>query len=445
MPIFKTKLLHRINQRTEHYVTKNMSDVDVSEAKNELNYLSKSEEVLLKDRGYTFNRKLGEGSYAKVYLATLRKEGKPETNLACKIINTKMAPREFIVKFLPREIDILSKITHPYIVHVYTIYHKTFNYLIFMRYAEMGDLLDYVVAKGELPEKMCKVWFHQLSCAIYYLHFLNIAHRDIKCENILITRNYNVKLADFGFARYVADANGKNILSTTYCGSLAYASPEILRGRSYFPKCSDIWSLGIVLYIMLNKCMPFHDANVKALYKQQIGKKWKFRSKVEPVLSTTAKNLVTNLLEPDFRKRIEVSELIKNSWFTEDGLRMNDECVLALEATAKLKEEMVVKKRTKIVKAWLTKDEKDFTVIAKEKEPLVSVSIYFDPENGSGKKSLRKKTVESLMSGTASAPPQRITSALEITQEEIPDETNLSELTDEENNTEYPSPETISH
>lgn len=261
------------------------------------------------------------------------------------------------------------------------------------RYAEMGDLLDYVVAKGELPEKMCKVWFHQLSCAIYYLHFLNIAHRDIKCENILITRNYNVKLADFGFARYVADANGKNILSTTYCGSLAYASPEILRGRSYFPKCSDIWSLGIVLYIMLNKCMPFHDANVKALYKQQIGKKWKFRSKVEPVLSTTAKNLVTNLLEPDFRKRIEVSELIKNSWFTEDGLRMNDECVLALEATAKLKEEMVVKKRTKIVKAWLTKDEKDFTVIAKEKEPLVSVSIYFDPENGSGKKSLRKKTV----------------------------------------------------
>lgn len=160
-----------------------------------------------------------------------------------------------------------------------------FRYFIFMRFAENGDLLDFVLKNGAVIESQARVWLRQMALGIQYLHELEIAHRDLKCENVLITANYNVKLADFGFARYVVDSRGRRILSETYCGSLSYAAPEILRGTPYNPKISDLWSLGVILYIMLNKAMPFDDTNIKRLYEQQTNRKWKFRAKVENVLS----------------------------------------------------------------------------------------------------------------------------------------------------------------
>ncbi|KAK9509597.1 hypothetical protein O3M35_006875 [Rhynocoris fuscipes] len=432
MPFFKTKLLFKPTAVDENYGSKNMS---VIEASVNHNFLTASEEYLMKEKGYTFIRHIGEGSYAKVFLAKFVQEGKPEVQLACKIINTRMAPREFVVKFLPREIDILSKITHPYIVHVYSIYHKAFNYLIFMRYAEMGDLLDYIVAKGELPEKVGRTWFHQLASAIYYLHNLNIAHRDIKCENILITKSYNVKLADFGFARYVCDGNGRHLLSNTYCGSLAYASPEILRGRAYFPKCSDIWSLGVVLYIMLNKCMPFRDGNVKVLYKQQLAKRWTFRAKVETTISAAAVNMVKYLLEPDFRKRILIKDVMKDRWFTDEGLYLSNDCNQALDLASKYKSEMVCKKSVKGPKVW-DKEEKDFTLISKERDPITSASVYFDPTLGSqslGGGSVTSTTTDVDLDSKHSEPERQL-SNIQITEQVEEKETESRTSTDNKSN-----------
>lgn len=281
---------------------------------------SASEELTLSSRGYRIIKLLGEGSYAKVYLADFKNNlgTSNKFQLACKIIDTRKAPRDFVKKFLPRELDILIKLNHPHIIHVHSIFQRKSKYFIFMRFAEQGDLLDYVSKKGPTSEPQARVWFRQLALAIQYLHDMDIVHRDLKCENALVTSNFNLKLADFGFSRYTTDASGKSILSDTYCGSLSYAAPEILRGQPYYPKNTDLWSLGVILYVMLNKSMPFDDNNAKRLYEQQTNKRWKFRTKVVNVLTDHAKSLVTHLLEPDPMKRIKIDEALKSNWISMD-------------------------------------------------------------------------------------------------------------------------------
>lgn len=101
-----------------------------------------------------------------------------------------------------------------------------------------------------------------------YLHTMDIVHRDIKCENILISEHFTVKLTDFGFSKFIQRA--KRLNCNTFCCSLSYAPPEVLSTRPYDGKAADIWSLGVVLYVMLNKKMPFSRKNIKLMYKQQV-------------------------------------------------------------------------------------------------------------------------------------------------------------------------------
>ncbi|KAG5321302.1 TSSK1 kinase, partial [Pseudoatta argentina] len=279
-----------------------------------------SEDATLLTRGYKLGRKLGEGCYAKVYLAEYKPGHESDKNniLACKIIDTANAPKDFVQKFLPRELDILVKLNHPHVVHVHSIFQRRTKYFIFMRFAENGDLFNFILKNGRVSESQARVWFRQLAIGLQYLHEMEIAHRDIKCENVLLTANYNVKLADFGFARYMIDSHGKRVLSDTYCGSLSYAAPEILRGYPYNPKMSDIWALGVILYIMLNKSMPFDEDNLKRLYELQVARKWKFRSKIIDSLTDRVKKLVGNLLEPDTSKRWPLDQIIQSDWIAMD-------------------------------------------------------------------------------------------------------------------------------
>ncbi|XP_022119324.1 testis-specific serine/threonine-protein kinase 1-like isoform X2 [Pieris rapae] len=283
--------------------------------------LSGSEQLTLATRGYKMIKKINEGSYAKVYLAEYRNPNKKDrlSVLACKIIDTNTAPKDFVKKFLPREIDMLIKLNHPHLVHTHSIFQRRYKYFIFMRYMEHGDLLEHVLQKGAVPEDQARIWTRQLALAIQYMHELEIAHRDIKCENVLLTANQNAKLSDFGFARMCVDKRFKDIPSETFCGSLSYTAPEILQGSPYYPKPTDIWSLGIVLYVMLNRAMPFEDKHIKQLYQAQINKSWRFRSRYKESLSENCKRLVNLMLEPNYRNRIKVDNIINGAWIAMDS------------------------------------------------------------------------------------------------------------------------------
>lgn len=287
--------------------------------------LKSSEELTLSQKGYRLLKKIGEGSYAQVYLGEFKSNLNDENPkpLACKLVDVSKAPKDFVSKFLPRELDILIRLNHPHIIHIHSIFQRKTKYFIFMRLAENGDLLEFILKKGPVPEAQCRVWVRQIGLAIQYLHEMDVAHRDLKCENCLITNNFNLKVADFGFSRFVVDARGKKTTSSTYCGSLSYAAPEVLRGVPYHPKISDLWSLGVIIYIMVNKAMPFDDTNVKKLHDNEMNRRWKFRAKVAGNLSDNLKTLVGKLLEPDVLKRWKIEQVVNSDWIGMDYRLVN--------------------------------------------------------------------------------------------------------------------------
>ncbi|KAI4495414.1 hypothetical protein M0802_008628 [Mischocyttarus mexicanus] len=274
-----------------------------------------SEVNALEQRGYLIGKKIGQGSYATVHLAEyVDGTSSKKMRLACKIFDKEKAPPDFLEKFFPRELEILTKIENPHIIQVHSILQRGPRVFIFMRYADNGDLLDFVTRNGVVPEQQSKLWFRQMASGLQYLHSKNIAHRDLKCENILLSRKFNVKLADFGFARFCVDHEGRRVLSKTYCGSAAYAAPEVVSGTPYNPKLADVWSLGIILFIMLNASMPFDDSNLRKLLKDQMSRNWVFRSRVRESVSTSAKSIVRHILEPDITLRLTLDRVLGHEW-----------------------------------------------------------------------------------------------------------------------------------
>lgn len=272
----------------------------------------------LAQRGYNIGHKIGEGSYATVITAGYANDAGHGVHLACKIIDKAKAPSDFVNKFFPRELEILTKIDHPNIIQIHSILQRGPKIFIFMRYAENGDLLSHIKKTGPVEELQAKAWFLQMAKALKYLHSHDIAHRDLKCENILLSKRLNIKLADFGFARYCCDESGQDIKSETYCGSAAYAAPEVVCGRPYDPKLADAWSLGVILFIMLNAKMPFDDSNLTKLLEDQRGKKFAFRRKLQDQISAQGKATVAVLLEPEPHARWNLREILNCSWIRAD-------------------------------------------------------------------------------------------------------------------------------
>lgn len=278
---------------------------------------TQSDLMILQEKGFILEKIIGQGSYAKVYKSTHMLDETRHIILACKVIDTAQAPRDYLTKFLPRELDVLIRVNHPHIVNVSNIFQRRAKYFVFLRFAENGDLLDFLTKNGAVPENQSRLWMRQIISGLLYLHTMNIAHRDLKCENILITANYNVKITDFGFARNVRQRD-RDVYSETYCGSLSYAAPEVLKGVPYLPKLADMWSIGVIFYTMLNKALPFNETSVKKLYEKQVMRKWRFRTNIVNKLSSECKQQVTKLIEPDAQFRPTAGEILQGTWIGMD-------------------------------------------------------------------------------------------------------------------------------
>ncbi|XP_022542351.2 testis-specific serine/threonine-protein kinase 6 [Astyanax mexicanus] len=199
----------------------------------------------LRDLGYEVLRDLDGGDFSTVKLA---KSKKYQKTVALKIMQ--------IDKHVQKEVSILKRVKHPHIISVLDIFEMAGRLVCIVMEAAPSDLEKAKKFQSVIPTDQARTWFSQLVSAVVYLHKQNIAHRDLKCENVLLTADNQVKLIDFGFGRF---SRGFPDLTREFCCTPAYAAPEVLLKRPYDPKKADVWSLGVILYWMVVGRLPFQN------------------------------------------------------------------------------------------------------------------------------------------------------------------------------------------
>eukprot|EP01129_Flabellula_baltica_P015314 TRINITY_DN767_c0_g1_i4.p1 TRINITY_DN767_c0_g1~~TRINITY_DN767_c0_g1_i4.p1 ORF type:complete len:334 (+),score=38.79 TRINITY_DN767_c0_g1_i4:103-1104(+) len=257
---------------------------------------------------YILLKRLGSGSTGHVYLG---RDILNEEQYAIKFIET--GDRE-VKKYLKREIKILKMLDHPHIVRLKdTFPFKHFNMDgLVLEYVDNGDLHDFIVHHGALSERETRRIMRQIISAVEYCHSLLIVHRDLKPENVLIDKNWNVKISDFGMSNIMVP--GRRL--DTFCGSLEYASPEILNGNPYIGPTVDVWSIGIMFYCMTHGGYPWKadDGTPEAMLYEILNTPIVF----DEHISDSCGELTLAMLEYEEKRRISIANIRCHEWMLEE-------------------------------------------------------------------------------------------------------------------------------
>ncbi|XP_075596542.1 maternal embryonic leucine zipper kinase isoform X1 [Balearica regulorum gibbericeps] len=258
------------------------------------------EEIL---KYYELHETIGTGGFAKVKLARHLLTGE---KVAIKIMD-KLA----LGDDLPRvkiEIDAMKNLSHQHICQLYHVIETSKKIFMVLEYCPGGELFDYIISKDRLSEEEARVFFRQIVSAIAYVHSRGYAHRDLKPENLLIDKEHNLKLIDFGLC--AKPKGGLDYHLNTCCGSPAYAAPELIQGKAYIGSEADIWSMGVLLYALLCGFLPFDDDNVMAVYRKIMRGKYS----IPKWLSPSSTLLLNQMMQVDPKKRITVKHLLSHPW-----------------------------------------------------------------------------------------------------------------------------------
>ncbi|KAL1914652.1 uncharacterized protein VTP21DRAFT_8063 [Calcarisporiella thermophila] len=252
---------------------------------------------------YQILKTLGVGSFGKVKLAV---HAITKHKVALKIINRKKIAKMDMVGRVRREIQYLKLLRHPHVIKLYEVITTPTDIIMVIEYAE-GELFNYIVERGRMQEDVARKFFQQIICAVEYCHRHKIVHRDLKPENLLLDQYNNVKIADFGLSNIMTDGD----FLKTSCGSPNYAAPEVISGKLYAGPEVDVWSCGVILYVMLCGRLPFDDDYIPTLFKKINGGIYTLPS----YLSPETKQLLQLMLVVDPLKRITIQEIRQNPWF----------------------------------------------------------------------------------------------------------------------------------
>lgn len=262
-------------------------------------------------RKYNISSKvLGTGSFGKVFLAQGAKD--PDFKVAIKAISKKKVDAQDL-KQMKQELSILQSLDHPHVVKYYESYENSNYFYIVMEYCPGGDLFDLLTVKAKnkvLAESLVAEIMSDVLHAIAHCHANNIAHRDIKADNVMVGEDGQIKLIDFGLSKknQTARTKMKDMVGTPY-----YIAPEVLKGK-YVAKC-DLWSAGVLLYILLSGYIPFNGESATEVYEAILDGHYSMKQKEWKKVSEDGKDLLSKLLTKDYKKRISASDALNHPWF----------------------------------------------------------------------------------------------------------------------------------
>ncbi|OAG29320.1 hypothetical protein NEDG_01393 [Nematocida displodere] len=262
-------------------------------------------------KNYVVKDIVESGTTSHVYEGLDCRSKKP---VAIKVINRRkyvgLEKKDLRENRIFREVLVSFLLDHQNIVKLREFFFTDeFFYLVF-DYVKGDQLLKRIVTTKKLSEATAKKYFTQVLSAISYCHSHYLVHRDIKIENILIDRDDTAMLIDFGLSNFYE----KEGFLGTFCGSLYFAAPELLSGHPYQGPEVDVWSLGVVLYVMVCGKVPFDDKNMQTLYQKIIS------GEVDTInLSEEVGSLIKRMLDPDRNTRITIAEVFKHRWIRKDG------------------------------------------------------------------------------------------------------------------------------
>ncbi|KAJ3328080.1 camp-dependent protein kinase catalytic subunit [Blyttiomyces sp. JEL0837] len=256
---------------------------------------------------FHIDRTLGTGSFGRVHLVRLRSSGK---YFAMKVLRKNDIVKMKQVEHTINEKSILEQLKFPFLVSMLGTFQDSSNVYFVLEYVQGGELFSYLRRSGRFPNHVARFYAAQVTLAFEYLHQKDIIYRDLKPENLLIDANGNIKITDFGFAKYVPD------VTWTLCGTPDYLAPEIIQSKGY-GKAVDWWALGVLIYEMLAGHPPFYDEDHFKLYEKILACKVKFASHFDPI----AKDLIKRLLTADLSKRFGnlragPTDIKQHKWFS---------------------------------------------------------------------------------------------------------------------------------
>lgn len=257
---------------------------------------------------YIVGRELGTGAFSVVKSAVNKAT---HEDVAVKIVNKKKLSEEDL-QALSTEIQILDCLDHQHIIKLMEVFEEEGQFFIVTELVQGGELFDRIVAKSHYSEKeardLIKIFLETMS----YMHANNIVHRDLKPENLLLvsdTSDSDVKIADFGFAKRVSDL----LPHETACGTPGYVAPEVLRGDPYGTEV-DIWSMGVICYVLLVGYPPFYDDDQKKLFKKIKEARYYFHEDYWSKVSPDAIDLIKRMLTLKQADRWTANQLLQHKW-----------------------------------------------------------------------------------------------------------------------------------
>ncbi|MQM20975.1 hypothetical protein Taro_054004 [Colocasia esculenta] len=211
---------------------------------------------------------------------------------------------------IKREIATMKLIKHPNVVRLYEIMGSKTKIFIVLEFVTGGELFDKIVTDGRMRENDARKYFQQLINAVDYCHSRGVYHRDLKPENLLLDAYGNLRVSDFGLSALSRQVRDDGLLHTA-CGTPNYVAPEVLNDRGYDGATADLWSCGVILFVLLAGYLPFDDSNLMTLYEKISAADYTCPS----WFSLSQRRLLARILDPNPMTRITIPEILEDEWF----------------------------------------------------------------------------------------------------------------------------------